>query len=517
MRILVFSPYSALWNDSLIESQFIKLLRNNYAVSDIYYLRCGSSFENYCPPREYLLGGIENKNEFKACRTCSVNDNILSLFNKSKNKKLSDYLTTSDYLAANDFAESNFQTDPIDISIDGYEIGLQSCYEVLLKFKKKDHLFNSEERAIFKENIRNSFLVYSAAEKILSDIKPDLVIMSQPQYSAQGIFADFCFRRNIPVYKLGGNPAVSEMYSSVVTWNWNETKRFPYFGERQYVENQCNQDDLQRAIQHFQNLSNKDSMWNYSPLRKGNSTRRTFRIPVETKIYLVASNSQDEVFALETLTKTKSSNSVFANQIEWLKFMLKYAAENPTNHFIFRPHPREFPNKREDETSPNTAIYKTLFSSIPTNVSIDWPHLNFSIYDHYEEISGLITGWSSVGLDAIFRNIPVVTYDEALPHYPKFVHHTGNSLDDFKRNLDDLLDGNLYAKKIEMLEWFAKSVFTPSVRVGGPANFRIKKEALKRLYLSSHPRLQKLYDVAFRPTQKDFTKIGWLIPQLRRK
>ena len=218
MKILLFSPFTALWKNSVLEKQLMFLLSQSGTKHDIATMRCGEVFDEYCIPREYLFRGLEQKRKKQACRVCNVNNNILRFPQFSNVLFLREYLTEIDYKEAENFGEENYQRNPTQINHDGYPLGLISSYELLLKFKKQDFNYSLEELNYFKINLKNVYLTYKAAIKYFENTKVELIFVTHPQYSVGGILSEVAIRMNIPVYYLGGSSSIPETYQSLAIW-----------------------------------------------------------------------------------------------------------------------------------------------------------------------------------------------------------------------------------------------------------------------------------------------------------
>jgi hypothetical protein len=202
-------------------------------------------------------------------------------------------------------------------------------------------------------------------------------------------------------------------------------------------------------------------------------------------------SSTDEVLAAvtsEVWPQINISKKVFENQEEWIENLVRFVSKLDGVILIIRPHPREFPNKRESVTAEITHSRDRLFSNLPKNVIVDDPKNNFAIEDYFEHIQAITTGWSSIGLEWQMRGMPCVTYDSNLPIYPPRTHLTGTSRTEYFENLECAL---LQDRAItSSLSTFAKDLFTYSnfqgtIRVGSSIfDERISGDLLRRFKVS---------------------------------
>jgi CDP-glycerol glycerophosphotransferase (TagB/SpsB family) len=137
-------------------------------------------------------------------------------------------------------------------------------------------------------------------------------------------------------------------------------------------------------------------------------------------------------------------------------------------YLIVRPHPREYPNKRENVKAviPDRRI--KIFQNLPHNVLVDSPILKFPLENHFQSVDVLTTGWSSVGLDWQIRGKPTVTYDGNLTWYPPETHYSGTSVEEYFHNLMSVVAGehvlnNTHTRNA--ISWYCFSNFKKSTRI----------------------------------------------------
>ena len=93
----------------------------------------------------------------------------------------------------------------------------------------------------------------------------------------------------------------------------------------------------------------------YTNAAQNHSPHDVFGLDKTKKYILMAMSSYDEVysgFVIGKLPRGRFEGRVFKNQIEWLKETIAWITDHPELQLVVRPHPREFPNERENIASP---------------------------------------------------------------------------------------------------------------------------------------------------------------------
>jgi hypothetical protein len=76
---------------------------------------------------------------------------------------------------------------------------------------------------------------------------------------------------------------------------------------------------------------------------------------------------------------------------------------------------------------------------LPTNVRVNWPTDELSIYDVAEHASVVLNAWSTAGKEMALLGIPVVTYCPEMLLYPGDLHHVGTTRERYFAAIDDAL------------------------------------------------------------------------------
>jgi lipid A disaccharide synthetase len=182
-----------------------------------------------------------------------------------------------------------------------------------------------------------------------------------------------------------------------------------------YKKVRLTKDTIQDVINHFKNLFIARNVFVYSsPASKNINVRNFFKIDKQKKIILVILSSPDERISANMIGTKISSQKVFKDVFEWINFLIKNFSSRNDVALIIRPHPREFPNKREKILSENAIKLSYLFSKIKNNknVIINLPSDNISIYNIIPYCDTVLTMGSTSTIEATLLGIPCVTMSE---------------------------------------------------------------------------------------------------------
>ena len=486
MKILWLGIYSGIWPHSILEAQLLGPLERDPRF-ELFYLKCEKQLQRLCNTRQYygLTGNESPARMLEVCNYCKRCDSTI------ERTLGNDALSLNSYLSATEVSQSyNISREIPEDKLNEFvfkdiEIGKYSLYDSTIKFKKNNKKYENNEAEFFRNTIQNSILMATAAEKIIKDVRPDIVIGTDLEYSAMRSFASIASRNNIQVFRISGSPAVSEKNKSVRIWQWDKHKSLdPAIGKwetRGQFEDRIDEARLEKLL-----LAIKvaNSPWTYSAAARGKSSRKEFQIPSANGIMLAVMNSTDEYLAAvssDNFPKSKLSQNVFKDQREWITNLIEFTRKIPNLTLIVRPHPRDYANKREGLNSHQSQIWEEYFVNLPDNVVLDHPNLNFPLPDYWKEIKVLTTGWSSTALEAVIEGVPAVSYDSKILLYPSELITVGDSVNEYHQNLLNALDRNIsYHERRNIRSWIWYSNFKGSISLKGGI---MEIEVLKRYKL----------------------------------
>jgi hypothetical protein len=520
MKVLLFAPYAKVWQHVVLESQLERLLTG--LGHEVIIVQCFESFISFCHMHESsgLKVGSSLSERKEICGSCS-NNALAGQKKSSVRQKLIEYVQEQDKHQIEKFVNNLNNSNLEVLSFDGYPVGKIALAEIVLRYKKRDFKLSPDQFEHFKKILENIITTILAGKRLLSSIQPDVVLGLNPGYAVPASFYRLAMTLGFRTLYLAGGPSIDDLSKSVTLWDFqkygmaNPAKEI--WDHNNYVPTRK---DCKKVKLYFKKLRSSKLAWTYSSAPKKLSSREFFKIPKESKLFLLAMNSFDEVIALGLLDnghQIRFQSGVFQTQIEWVQFTKNYFRDNPNDYLIIRPHPREMPNKREGQISESAHEWKNFLLHKPNNVIIDSPELGFSIYDHFDDIDALITGWSSTAIEAMHLGIPVITYDSKLPGFPSALAYSGRSREDYVSNLDKILKSTPRINPSQSESWLAFHNYAGSIYLGGglldryPFNLITRGSLLHRALAKLIPSAVQKLDMLMPASRQDQELLGSII------
>ena len=370
-----------------------------------------------------------------------------------------------------DFDVSNWQ----DFVFDGIAIGRIASYEFLLNNKVIGAEISCNIETEFVAAVRNVLLTLLSLEKHFLSNTYDVVIFYNRLYGTNHIVSILAKRFGIKSFNLFPAGPIDDLYSRVILCENDEflfsaNKSAEWF---EFSQKRLSLLEFGRVRNHIKSLQSAKSPWVYSLAKAGKSAesiRAYFNIPANSKIYLLALSSADEVFAAQTIGIAPSNDKstkkdIFHDQFDWINFVLENANQFKDSFFLIRVHPREFPNKREAITSQNALRLQALANQTQiSNVAFNLPTDQISLYDLAPCVEKILTGNSSAGIEFCMMGIPVVCHNPTfLTNFPHAIASIPESrsayLNELSRTIvkEEILQKSLLAHKWMYFKTFSLS------------------------------------------------------------
>ena len=464
MKILWFSPYAAVWDwryQEFIIQKYLKV--NKYNLKTI---SCNNILEKNCNAINAHHTNLD-KNIFKSkmiCKRCISNNKFLEKKLDTENYDLNKLITEKDKQKTNIILRKINKKNILKYNYKNIPIGKIAMFEIILEFKKNNLDLSNFEFKKLKNNFENCINTIWAFEKISKDFRPDVVITYNGSYAVNNLFLKFFKQKKATPYLITGSTNNNERLTNIhlfkesyfdsileIKKNWVKLKKYPY-----------NKSDAISVIKHMKTLFFSSTSHTFSHSIKDNyiNIKEYFKIKKDQKIILVSMSSYDEVLSAYLLYTKKSLGGIFKDQIEWIENIIKNF-KNINNYFIiFRPHPREFL-----KTNDNYYLrkLKKIFSSLPSNMCVNYPKDKISIHNLGMETSLLLNAWSSAGEDLGMLGIPTISISKSFMNYPSDIdYYEDNKKKYFKKIFKILKKDNWSINRIELFYRFKSLMFNKS-------------------------------------------------------
>lgn len=526
--ILFFDSAAGIWAHSATAALMLNRLAKQGAR--IITVSCDGYFEGLCSVRQSRKRSLQQLSMRPKldCSDCQFTSNLNSLAartNKSQRFKLGRFISPSDRLEVESYISSwSSGGFPIDYPFRDIPLPRMAGYEVSLKYKSWELATAGDGQAEYVQAVKDVAITFLAASKLFSqEASFSAVIVGSPQYASNRAFAHAAASNGLRVIAFDQSANIAEDQSHLSLWEWdkhdNANPAIKYFEEGSSA---LDETSIERVDRHLAALRKGTSHKAYSPPKVGSiSALRSVGARVGKPTALLALSSMDEMVSAQNAGLSGYSSypgNVFNDQFEWVRESVEWFKNRPEFQAIIRIHPREFPNKREAISSPAGLRWERELAKLPPNVLVNHPKDEISIYSLFEEIEVVVTGWSSVGLEACLAGLQLVTYDKTLPDYPANIGLTGDSKLEYFENLQLALAGTANIPNRERaLAWMHHSMNRGTSRVGGrflasrrnflPRWISLLFEGVERyLYFISRP-LDLLRGIVFESSDGKFFRI----------
>ena len=155
------------------------------------------------------------------------------------------------------------------------------------------------------------------------------------------------------------------------------------------------------------------------------------------------------------MSDLRPKNLLFKEQVDWVRELVQWAEKRQDVFLLIRPHPRELPNKREGQRSQHVERLTATLAEVPSNVRVNWPSDNISIYDLALETDLLLNSWSAVGTELLLYGVPVVLYSDELALYNSSLNTLAKTQEEYFAAIDRCLKEPYNVERIQQgMRWF---------------------------------------------------------------
>lgn len=446
---LWFLPFSEFENDVNTEIALINGF-HSFGHSNTV-IRCGGYLNTYCTTMNGNRLKEESPNFTKAiiCKSCRQKGNLANKIINGDSIDQTNFISTEDRLAIENIINEVDFRNWKEFKFKNIPIGRYASYEVILNNKiNLDELNESKFHEKYRISLKNSLLCAISFEKIIELTKFDVLFVRNSLYSINRVACWIANDRNIKAYSIQNEGVLNDGVSRLYVNKWD---KHPFQLQSSTKSSTILNNNEEKGINIFIEKYTKDmkkskSLLNYSEPSKNLSTlkiRDKLGIKNQQKTILITLSSGDENRAAEIIgvIPERSDSDMFLNQNAWIKFLLNCADENPDLNFIFRIHPREKRNRRDNVQSSNYPKLLKILSQVPNNVYVNYPGDKVSIYDIFSISDISINFGSSTGLYTSAMGIPTIVQD---PHlnlgYPSKIGYIVFNKNDYSRLIRDLIN-----------------------------------------------------------------------------
>jgi hypothetical protein len=462
-NVIFFSPHGSIWQHSFPESILADHLKK--LGMNIEYIGCGGILSKQCTTMwmNENKGNLSNSEKKKICKNCTKDQK------KIINSFKYDYLILENFIARKDLEKINKILESLKnksvtliskYSYDGIEIGKFALYETALNYKKINFEFSLFEKNKYLSDLRGCLISLIAFKKILE--KKYYAIFLYNSYYAKNRTVKFLAERlGIKVFSIHAGYNLFNRLQRLMITSKDHNDHDLYLKEKKwstFKKVPLNKTVINNIVNHFKILLKAKNFYVYSSkVKKNINIRDYFKIDNKKKIIFAILSSPDERVAANMIGAKTSTQKLFKDSFEWLDYLIEYASNKKDIVLIIRPHPREFPNKRETVLSYNAIKLNKFFSKIMTNknIIINSPTDNISINNIIPYCDSILTMGSGSTTEATLLGIPCVSMSENFLSFPKDLTLVGLKKEEYlnaiNKSLNKKIDLNLSTKTFRWL------------------------------------------------------------------
>ncbi len=432
--VIAFAPYAGLIEHSRLEHSILKQVASSGARVDI--LSCRGALPAPCTTMDGTLGVDRipgRKAAAAACRFCIQAGGMLSDVSALHAVFIEDLVDervrAECHTLAMQITPHNWQ----ELVLDGVPVGKHAAYVSLIRAKATSTSDLERVWERYVADLKASIITLRATQALLSQSHYTAAVTFGGLYGPERVFHRVTTSAAIPLVLLEGSVLNQEQHSVVHAFTSDAKYAHPVFDPEWATHRHIPLDrtTAERVRVHHEALLNSANPLVYSSDRNkeltATSVRERFDIPQDAPVLLVLISSPDEEVAREHTRGTdpdpgQDSVSLQARTVERI---MRFAQQHPTVHVVIRLHPRLFGDHRTSATSPAIVYYNRLASGAPSNVHVNSPHQNLSLYDIALIADAGVVHQSTAGLELLALGLPVVAGGPWLIAYPLDLVYVG--------------------------------------------------------------------------------------------
>lgn len=444
MKILCFAPHADIWVHSFPEALVAEAIAK--AGHEVVYVTCGRQLNRHCVAMS--ANGVTPSDpqslRNKVCDRCESKDRLLRREFKFAGPKISDLITKEDEHAIADLIKRMTPDKIRTIEVEGVAVGQLALYQIILRHKRLDLDFTEQEWNEYLIELQNVLYSVCVGRKLIEKYRPDRVLVYNGLYAVNRAISKLAEAHNIPAYFLHAGGNLSNRLQTLMVGRGDTFRFMPHLIAEwpKYSNLPCSAKLLSLVTNHYIELLRGRSVFVYSKAmsKQPFDLRARFKVNKGQKILVATMGSYDEEIAAEMVGARKpNAKSLFPTQIEWIQALILFVSKRPDLYLIVRVHPREFPNKRDQKLSQHAKLLKEVFNDLPSNVAINWPDDDISMYDLAGHTDVFLNSWSSVGKEMSLLGIPVVIYSPDIVFYPTDLNYLGSTQEEYFGAIDDAI------------------------------------------------------------------------------
>jgi hypothetical protein len=460
--VVVFAPYSAIWPHALPEAQVAAALK--IAGSEIIYVPCdGMMVEGCTAMSAYRIDHRNTLREREAlCRLCKKRRDVLANGLGVKVVSMDSLISQGTKERIRAFVETIKIHDIMALEVDGFKVGRIALHEIIIHFKLTSiEEMTNEALAEFRVKLLHVLYSLRVTQALVKELSPSRILNYNTNLSGNHIMMLVAEGAGVATYGLHAGGNMAKRLSSLCVYRQDSVRMYKDWITRfdlEWAHQPTTSEGIRSAALHFFALTSGKTLWVYSKPKQKTyfDFHSHFGISPDKRVLLATLSSYDELFSSQTLGILEKPRLIFANQVEWIQALIKYVALRSDLFLLIRVHPRELPNLRDKLHSTHAKRLAEILVDLPSNVRINWPQEDVSLYDLLPYVNVGLNGWSSTGKEMALMGIPVVLFTGDILFYPSTLNILATDPDDYFRCIDRALqEGWSFERTRQVFRWLA--------------------------------------------------------------
>ena len=423
MKIMFFSPFSGVEAHSGPEAAIMEALASR--GHNVFAIRCRGLLPDACAVH-LMHRSVTHEEKSSNCKACVLSARKLPLVSHEQSVFLEDLVTKDEQADAESLSRNLSPGDGRQFTFLGLPVGELAMYEVALTKKEYSIPGRGPALDLYRSNVRNCIMSLTAVQRAIAQHEPQAIACYNPAYAANRAVELYAESLGIPVFALHAGSNFSRRIETIVISRGIqpliEVGRHP--AVQNYLSQPCSATAVEKVYEHIEAVFRSQEVWTYS--RSGSALscseiRDRYEIAPSQRVFVAIGSSRDERIAAMWAQIKLGKNSIFEDEIHWLKALKKVADQNADVAIIYRPHPRRFPNKREGELNPDTAALTKFFNSnqLPPNLILARDFEEVSLYDLLKLADAVGNSTSSSAVEAMLLGNIILGNGDAVTAIPE--------------------------------------------------------------------------------------------------
>lgn len=275
--------------------------------------------------------------------------------------------------------------------------------------------------------VRNAIVSITAAERVLAELKPVMVVTSHGIYSSWGTFMKFMLKHGVRTITYGLNgygPTNIDLAADTIAANKSDGGYLKYLAET-VVDQTLSRIEVAERVGHLM-----DERYNHSSadIARLGAAETASQSPVLQRLDQHRSHGR-EIFALfpnvmwDNATTFEETNRVFDSPVEWLVETVRFFAREPQKVLVIRVHPAERSFMAVRKSVRDILIFHLGEQILQQeNIIVVAPEEPLSSYSLFDYMKAGIVYNGTIGLELVFRHIALIIGARAAYSDAGFTH-----------------------------------------------------------------------------------------------